>query len=473
MRTRRQRLIAVVALVTITIELLIPLRGVHALFGVGDTVFTIGDLPRYLELVANGVKYVAKTAILAAIRASLVNFVNTGRFQQTDRFGKRTSLITSFKRELLDAADLAASSWLEAALPEHTDICSPFRLSLGALMRESIDFPDDDDGIPRARCSLSEAIDIQRGGLERFYKDFRDGGWDAWIVHNRPENTLLGTWILADDDLIRRTRNEISGKELETQTGGGYVGVKVCIDFFDDGRKCKEYQTVTPGTLVADQVNRLFAADIDNFLAADTWHELLIGLSDVLIARLFQVGLSKLQGVVSGSPGGGDGGDVGSGADPNGGGGPGGVGSTCGGPSDAQCNAGLECQPMPLAPADSQKFCQEPLKEGDVCKLGQGSTETSVGTCGTGLQCLPASTEEGASVFTCSTGPGTAGLYGRCSLAQYNVPSNLKCDSTQGLTCKRSGLLGDICRKISGPNVSCTEDLECASAKCQFNVCQP
>lgn len=444
--------ISIILFCIVTGSVLTPVHQARAFLGFGDLVIEIEKFPFDWNSLIDGIHFIAKKAVIAAVRKSLVQYVQTGNFRE----GAGPILVSNFKEHLLNELDAEFAGYLSDVT--NTDICSPFKITIESLLK--LNYPRYDHLENDATCTISEALRDQGYQLNDYYADFRNGGWDAWIEHNKPRNTPLGALAAANEEAQKRLAQNKEGTESELDAGGGYVGIKVCQPDkkTDDGR-CLEYKILTPGTLVGDQVARYFGADLDNFIQADTWKEFIYGLGGLLVARLLD---STLGGLIDSDPTSfNDGGDGGSG----------GEGDIC--VAQPDCQSGLLCAELGIDRSGTgNKYCQASLAEGEFCRGVSQGIPVDFGNCGPGLGCYPS--VDNPSVYACATNPGEAGLGDACSDATFNVPAELQCNRTEGLVCKSVSAANQtlkFCAKRDGQ--SCISDGDCNSGNCTFNVCQP
>lgn len=156
-------------------------------------------------------------------------------------------------------------------------------------------------------------------GYRNFQRNFTDGGWNSFL--NMSYNPV-GALFSASDKLSKNVNN--SKQELNTQriAGQGFTDVKTCVKWSSakpastvgpDGKPlkkvpspyensvtgqptCLEWQTVTPGYVVAEQVSYATQSTQRQLEIADAYNEVLGAYFDQLLSNLFSKGLKGAVG---------------------------------------------------------------------------------------------------------------------------------------------------------------------------------
>lgn len=486
----RSKIFQILCGALIVIALVLPIHQANAQFVGGVTILAdIGqDVWDELMQLWNGLEFVAKKALISAVRDSLILWAQTGQWDNS------SLLITNFKEFFLKQLDAEYAKFLSDAYD--VELCSPFEITVETLLKFDKMNPRI-NSLDSATCTITEALRIQGYQLNDYYADFRNGSWDAWIEHNKPQNTPLGALAKARAEAAKRLAQRESGAESEAQSNKGYVGLKICVEpAADDSDICYREVIVSPGTLLADQLERFFGADLENFSNADTWDEIIYGLDDILMAKLFNSASDFFDG---GLRFGGEGDEDGFSGNPATGAN-GGRGTPCD-ENPNICSEGLVCTQIPSSPTGrTGSYCQPFIEQGRACKVSFASgtnSGSSLGTCETGFECVADQQEfgSGTRTYTCDV-PGTRTFGERCSLATLGVGPDLKCDTRQGLACDLDGhdrdcdnigpsLLSTGCDEIedlkdekigickTSYGAACDSDFDCRTGlSCIQDVCQ-
>jgi hypothetical protein len=234
------------------------------------------------EQVLDGIAWGIAKQIVSSMIRSLINWVNSG-FQGSPAF------IQDLKQHLLGILDRTAGNFIQSLGGIGEFICSPFRLDVQAAL--SINYARARSGMPsgptEGMCTLS--------GIQSNIENFLSGtvdSMDQWLqVTSNPQNTPYGAYLEAEARLNVALRNA-AGQEVEVlRFNRGFLSRRVCEG--TDGRPAAEgtnCRIVTPGEIIANQVNESLGAGQRILIEADEINEL-IG------ALLNQLALTALQGI--------------------------------------------------------------------------------------------------------------------------------------------------------------------------------
>jgi len=210
--------------------------------------------------------------------------------------------ITDFREYLLDA-EAGAEGEFRSALST-SGICPQNRHIVFTLLggQDAGWENSDNSGQNIVRCSVADVLDIENGGLENYYADFRNGGWDAWIELNKFQNTPLGQYAIAKNtrDQLKEITKQAKDSESVASQGFKAATKEVCLEEVEVnlGQGLVETQCVryaekikTPGKTIADQTNQLVSAEIQNLIGADEWDEIVMTILTILANEIFDRGL--------------------------------------------------------------------------------------------------------------------------------------------------------------------------------------
>lgn len=234
---------------------------------------TVGNFLK--ENVLDGIGWtIAKTALSSMIR-SLINWVNSG-FQGSPAF------ITDLKQHLINTLDQAAGEFISSLGGIGEFICSPFRLDVQAAL--AINYQQARTGMPSGgdqnMCRLSDI----GSNIENFF-DGMSNDWNDWLrVTSNPQNTPLGAYFAAEASLNARLINEAGTVMAEANWGQGFLSQKVC-ETSESGQQ-QSCRIVTPGQIIADQVNGAVGSGRDVLIQADEINELIGALLNQLVLQV-------------------------------------------------------------------------------------------------------------------------------------------------------------------------------------------
>ncbi|MEK7502841.1 MAG: hypothetical protein AAB556_00155, partial [Patescibacteria group bacterium] len=159
----------------------------------------------------------------------------------------------------------------------------------------------------RARCTIEDVAN----NVERFYRDFKRGGWARWFqITMVPQNNFYGAYYMSLEEKLIRESTALEAKQSEAIAGGGFLGQEECVETakpptpdFVGPMPCIKYKTITPGSLVQDQLEQVFRSDIRQRELADEIDEIIGAAFQRLMSNMRGKALNgKRQGVSSSAP---------------------------------------------------------------------------------------------------------------------------------------------------------------------------
>lgn len=260
---------------------------------VSDKVTNINtEVIKTKECVLDGLAIALVEGMISALTQNIVDWINSG-------FEGSPAFVTDFRGFLGDIADQTALDFLEGTDLEF--LCSPFQLEVRlALAVQRQPFQE------RIRCSLGEVTDNVEGFLSG---DFSQGGWPAWFrLYTDIQNTPYGAYSLASAQL----NAEIAARQNEEvkllEFGSGFFSKKRCkpgserraktyVEGYEEEAvstpACTEYEIVTPGQQINEQLNNALGTGQRKLELADEFDEVI----NALLAQLAQQALSSLDGI--------------------------------------------------------------------------------------------------------------------------------------------------------------------------------
>ena len=238
----------------------------------------------------DGIAYQLARMALNKITKDIVSWIKGG-----GRNGKPL-FVTNWEDFLKNVANEASGIFIEEL--ELTEICKPFKPRIQLLIGGG-----KAPYYQRARCTIEDVAN----NVERFYANFKQGGWTRWFqITMVPQNNFYGAYYLSLEEKLIRESTALEAKQSEAIAGGGFLGQEKCAEWKkptytnpeDDpnfypgypGEKpvCLKYETITPGTLIQDQLEEVFSSDIRQLELADE--------IDEIIGAAFQRLLSNMRG---------------------------------------------------------------------------------------------------------------------------------------------------------------------------------
>lgn len=191
-----------------------------------------------------------------------------------------------------------------------------------------------DDGQLNKNMNTPEARSYQA-----FLDDFTQGGWDKWLQTTQIDsNNPIGALFQATDQISGQINNAQQNIKDQIQRNSGFLDMQKCVEYEKPSAtssvnqnggysalcatitpqnqaycqsnaaqvtsgtqaKCLRYETVTPGSLLRDQVAYITNSPVRQLEYADQINEVLGSFFDEMLNRLFTGGLAGLSGQGSG-----------------------------------------------------------------------------------------------------------------------------------------------------------------------------
>lgn len=131
--------------------------------------------------------------------------------------GGEPRFVSDWKGFLEGAASAAGGAFVEKYLGMGW-LCEPFDFQIKIALLSVPKFEE------RVKCSLE---DMGRN-IENFYNDFTQGGWETWIKLTEPQNNFYGAYLISVDKMIEEEAKAKEAAKSETESGGGFLGHKMC-----------------------------------------------------------------------------------------------------------------------------------------------------------------------------------------------------------------------------------------------------
>lgn len=252
------------------------------------------------EFSADGVSWMITNALLGAMTASIVKWINSG-FEGDPLF------FSDPETFFLDVANEASGQLIkELGL---AGLCDPFKLQIQIALSER-----KRDGF---KCTFLDVVD----NFESFYNNTKNGGWGGWFQFTQyPQNNPYGVYLLAVDAQMGRQSTAEGDKQQELFHGQGVLSIKRCTTYdqvyeFDpenygetakemgtnevskDGIKgCLQTEVTSPGMAVTKELQAALGVPIDRLVQADEIDEMIASIFNALINQLILTGLRSLSG---------------------------------------------------------------------------------------------------------------------------------------------------------------------------------
>jgi hypothetical protein len=220
------------------------------------------------EMTLDGIAHTIAQAALSQMTASVVRWINSG-------FNGSPTFITDLGQYLKDVSDQVADDFIYGS--SLNGACDAFELDVRATL-EIIYHQGFEDQIT---CTLPSSL-ASGGDVGSAM-----GGWDDWArMTTQLQNNQYGALYLANNELSAQQAAAEQNAREEADWGRGYLALKSCVGVGD----AKTCTTVTPGTVIADQLAKALNLGQDSLVNADE-------ITDVVNALLAQLGQQAITGV--------------------------------------------------------------------------------------------------------------------------------------------------------------------------------
>lgn len=293
------------------------------------------ELERVREQCLNGVAYALAKRQLAKITNDTLAWVNTG-------FGGDPLFVRDQTSYLQEIADQELFKFLSPiSSPANSSIYPYGRdFARSALQNRSNTFED------RSISTMSSYLP-ENTSVDEWANDFSLGGWNAWFAFTQNEaNNPLGYQLIATEELARRQNDAQLSAVNELNQGNGFLSQKKCVEWVEngvynskigvdeetgedivvvldpdeledtgenkkqlsesyftpinngfesvDGYTCLRWETVTPGSIIENQVNNTLTSAVRQLELADSLNESLSVFFQGLLSNLMSKGLRNL-----------------------------------------------------------------------------------------------------------------------------------------------------------------------------------
>src|SRR3989344_1926652 len=263
--------------------------GETAAGGVGGMVLVIDwrlnakqAAPQYKDMGDCLMRTIAK-AVLQQITSSIVNWINSG-------FNGKPSFVTNFNQFFTNVGDQAAGEFIRGT--GLSFLCSPFQLKIRIALAQSYARRN------AQSCTLTSVIK----NVDKFMSgSFSQGGWGGMLQFTTiPTNNPFGAFAYAQAGLQTAQSNALGIKQQDYIIGKGFLSSQkeVCkgVDPVSGQKTGCTMVPVTPGSTIADALNKSLGAGQDQLGLAKSFDEIVNALLTQLMVKTLQRRLSSVSG---------------------------------------------------------------------------------------------------------------------------------------------------------------------------------
>ncbi|HNW96638.1 MAG TPA: hypothetical protein PLQ44_02345 [Candidatus Paceibacterota bacterium] len=234
----------------------------------------------------------ALKAILEMLRKKLLDYFVDSIVKWVQGTDGKPAFVTNWRKFMGDVVNDALGSYVKTT--KFAGLCDTFDFQV----RVSLPQVNSRPALPT--CTLNQIV----GNIENFYNDFREGGWLAFDESLNPRGNPYGAYMTAIEGAAYEMLTAQAEQEQEqSQSQGGFLNTKKCTASIDDpltGEKsCLLWETTTPGTTIAQRLQKALDVDIDNVLSATEFTTYIATIADAAINRLFRAGKDGLLGMLT------------------------------------------------------------------------------------------------------------------------------------------------------------------------------
>lgn len=179
----------------------------------------------------------------------------------------------------------------------------------------------------RARCTFKDIGE----NFDKFMDNFRNGGWKSWINVMESQNNPYGFYLMALDEKTTKEINAQTSAVKDAESGFGFLSDKVCVKrecfwitadgvYDDEGAgtetgkwkkseaepqscisdpdekccDCIQWETRTPGKMMADAMNLSVSKDIDWLINNQELEAYVAEITDAILDRIIKEGVMAL-----------------------------------------------------------------------------------------------------------------------------------------------------------------------------------
>lgn len=235
------------------------------------------------EFTLDGIAYSLAKKAVSQMTSNIVDWINSG-------FEGNPMFITDLGGFLTDVADQVAGDYLYELAG---DLCSPFQLNVTMALK--IQRQQAQSG--RTQCTFSGAVD----NLANFAQGFSN--WGEWFeITVRPENNVYGAMLIAQVELDQRITNALGIEKEQLGWNAGFMSQKKCETVQTASGAKQQCSIVTPGVVIAEQLNKNLDSGREALITADEIDEVISALFAQL-AEQAMTGVNGLLGLSAGAGG--------------------------------------------------------------------------------------------------------------------------------------------------------------------------
>jgi len=252
----------------------------------------------FREETLNGMAFCIGNALIDAMSASIVQWINSG-FKNPDGTSG-PGFLTNPGEFFKQIADQAVGGFFQGLGPIGNIICKPFDLQIRlSLLNEY----NRGNGYGAQQCSLTS--------IQQNFANFGKGGnymRDWFQLTQQSNNNAMGSYFNARQKLAEGITYDVAQNKMEIDLGKGFFNLKKCVKYsatkkdLNTGKaQCEKWETTTPGAEVQASLDRAIGSKTHRIEIATNFNQIISALVNQIVIQAMS-GLSG--GMNSGSSGG-------------------------------------------------------------------------------------------------------------------------------------------------------------------------
>lgn len=273
------------------------------------------------EGIKDCIAWAIANAVIEGITEEITKWANSG-------FDGNPAYVRDIKRHLQRQINDEIGGFIQET-QELAFLCEPFQRQVLTALAVNFDTDGSSSYRNRASCTLDDIINNADDFQDFVDGDFSKGGWRGWIeLTQRPQNNPYGSYYLAAQELGGRIGETSSAEQEQVAQGRGFLtkeacyvyeecteyqtlepdefGPPACLNYettilttaipleeVPDGATCIDVQTVTPGSVIQETLQKTLGLSVDRIIQIDELNEAL----STLFTKLFNEILSGDEGL--------------------------------------------------------------------------------------------------------------------------------------------------------------------------------
>jgi hypothetical protein len=240
----------------------------------------VDELYEYKDFTGDGLAWVLAKKMLSTMLGQITDWIQGG-------FNGRPMFVQDIQGYMLEVSDQVFNQYMQD-MNKNDFICAPFKIDIQIAISNQFFREINEEELT---CTLTGVIDNIEGFLSGTQGSFSEGGgWDSWFeVTSAPgANTPYGSFLTVESSLGAKI---VNAKKAETDLltmGQSFLSTKDCKDVpAGDGLTKQVCDVVTPGAVIASQLNKNLGSENETLVAADEIDEVFVALLGQVSQKLF------------------------------------------------------------------------------------------------------------------------------------------------------------------------------------------